>query len=161
MEMGLGMANVMDPTSRENATITGVYYRYMVMLIMIISGMYQYLISALAETFTLIPVGDVVINYDKILDSFIVFMGEYMLIGLRICLPVFCTIMLLNAVLGILAKVAPQMNMFAVGIQLKVLTGMAVLFFSVAMLPRISDLIYTHMRQMIVRMVEGLMNAGI
>ena len=161
VEMGLGMANIMDPTSRENATITGVYYRYMVMLIMIISGMYQYLISALAETFTLIPVGDVVINYDKILDSFIVFMGEYMLIGLRICLPVFCTIMLLNAVLGILAKVAPQMNMFAVGIQLKVLTGMAVLFFSVAMLPRVSDLIYTHMRQMIVRMVEGLMNAGI
>ena len=75
VEMGLGMANIMDPTSRENATITGVYYRYMVMLIMIISGMYQYLISALAETFTLIPVGDVVINYDKILDSFIVFMG--------------------------------------------------------------------------------------
>ena len=44
VEMGLGMTSIMDPTSRENATITGVYYRYMVMLIMIISGMYQYLI---------------------------------------------------------------------------------------------------------------------
>lgn len=157
MEMGFAMANQMDPTTKEQATLTGVYYQNMVMLLMIITGMYQYFISALAETFILIPVGMEMFNMDSILSSFVQFMGDYMLIGMRICLPVFCTIMLLNAVLGILAKVAPQMNMFAVGIQLKVLTGLSVLFVTVGMLPNVSSLIFTQMKRMVVSFVEGMM----
>ncbi len=157
MEMGFAMANQMDPTTKEQATLTGVYYQNMVMLLMLITGMYQYFISALAETFILIPVGQVNFNFDHILSSFIQFMGDYMILGMRICLPVFCTIMLLNAILGILAKVAPQMNMFAVGIQLKVLTGLTVLFVTVGLMPHAADLIFTQMKKMVVTFVEGMM----
>ena len=157
MEMGFAMANQMDPTTREQATLTGVYYQNMVMLLMMITGMYQYFISALAETFILIPVGMVNFNFDSLLSSFVQFMGDYMIIGMRICLPVFCTIMLLNAILGILAKVAPQMNMFAVGIQLKVFTGLSVLFVTVALLPNAANLIFVQMKKMVVAFVEGLM----
>ncbi len=157
MEMGFAMANQMDPTTRENATLTGVYYQNMVMLLMIITGMYQYFISALAETFILIPVGQVNFNFDHLLASFIQFLGDYMIIGMKICLPVFCTIMLLNAILGILAKVAPQMNMFAVGIQLKVFTGLSILFLTVALLPDAANMIFTQMKRMVVSFVEGMM----
>ena len=157
MEMGFAMANQMDPTTRESATLTGVYYQNMVMLLMMITGMYQYFISALAETFILIPVGMVQFNFDSLLSSFVQFLGDYMIIGMRICLPVFCTIMLLNAILGILAKVAPQMNMFAVGIQLKVLTGLTILFITVGLLPDAASLIFTQMKKMIVAFVEGMM----
>ena len=80
-----------------------------------------------------------------------------MIIGMRICLPVFCTVMLLNAILGVLAKVSPQMNMFAVGIQLKVLTGLTVLFLTVGMLPDAANLIFTQMKRMVVAFVEGMM----
>lgn len=157
MEMGFAMANQMDPTTRESATLTGVYYQNMVMLLMIITGMYQYFISALAETFILIPVGQVNFNFDHLLSTFIQFMGDYMIIGMKICLPVFCTIMLLNAILGILAKVAPQMNMFAVGIQLKVFTGLSILFLTVALLPDAANMIFTQMKRMVVSFVEGMM----
>lgn len=157
MEMGFAMANQMDPTTKQNATLTGIYYQNIVMLLMMITGMYQYFISALAETFILIPVGMVQFNFDSLLSSFGQFLGDYMIIGMRICLPVFCTIMLLNAILGILAKVAPQMNMFAVGIQLKVLTGLTVLFVTVGLLPDASSLIFTQMKKMVVAFVEGMM----
>ena len=157
MEMGFAMANQMDPTTKEQATLTGVYYQNMVMLLMLITGMYQYFISALAETFILIPVGQIHFNFDHILSSFIQFLGDYMILGMRICLPVFCTVMLLNAILGILAKVAPQMNMFAVGIQLKVLTGLTVLFVTVGLMPHAADLIFTQMKRMVVTFVEGMM----
>ncbi len=157
MEMGFAMANQMDPTTRENATLTGVYYQNMVMLLMIVTGMYQYFVSALAETFILIPVGQVNFNFDHILSTFVQFLGDYMVIGMKICLPVFCTIMLLNAILGILAKVAPQMNMFAVGIQLKVFTGLSVLFLTVALLPDAANMIFIQMKRMVVAFVEGMM----
>ena len=159
MEMGFAMANQLDPATKQDATITGVFYQYMFMMLMIVTGMYRYFVSALSETFTLIPIGKSVFDMEKLLPSFIEFLGQYMLIGLRICLPVFFVIMLLNAVLGILAKVAPQMNMFAVGIQLKVFTGLAVLFITTALLPKLSDLIFVAMKKGIVSFVEDLMNA--
>lgn len=161
MEMGFAMAQQMDPTTREQATISGVYYQYMFMLIMILSGMYRYLITALSETFVLIPIGEATFNFDSILSSFIKFLADYMLIGLRIALPILCVIMLLNAVLGILAKVAPQMNMFSVGIQLKVFTGLFVLFITVGLLPKMSELVFTSMQKVIVSFVEGLMNVSV
>lgn len=157
MEMGFAMASQFDPITKQNATLTGIYYQNLVMLLMLITGMYQYFVSALAETFILIPVGMVQMNFDNLLSSFIKFLGDYMIIGMRICLPVFCTIMLLNAILGVLAKVSPQMNMFAVGIQLKVLTGLTVLFVTVGMLPSAANLIFTQMKRMVVAFVEGMM----
>ena len=62
METGLSMASMMDPTSREDLSISGVIYRYATMLILIISGMYQYIMRALAESFTLIPVAGAVFH---------------------------------------------------------------------------------------------------
>lgn len=62
----------------------------------------------------------------------------------------------LNCVLGVLAKVSPQLNMFAIGMQLKVLVGLVILFLSVRMLPVLSDNIFTQMKRMIVSFVEGM-----
>lgn len=157
MEMGLAMANQFDPLTRENATISGVLYNNLLLLMLVVTGMYRYFVSALAETFQLIPIGAAVFNMDELLQSFITFLGDFMLLGMRVALPVFCTIMLLNAVLGILAKVAPQMNMFAVGIQLKVFTGLMVMFVTIGLLPSISNLIFEQMKRMIVSFVEGMM----
>ena len=64
--------------------------------------------------------------------------------------------MILNCILGILAKVAPQMNMFAVGMQLKVMVGLAVIFLTVTLLPDIANFIFIEMKTMIVSFVEGM-----
>lgn len=156
METGLSMVTLMDPTTRENTSITGVLYQYVLMLMLIGTGMYRYLFGALADTFTLIPVNGVVIHSDRLLNAMLEFLSDYVVIGFRIVLPVFCTILLLNAVLGILAKVAPQMNMFAVGIQLKILTGLGVLFFTAGILPGTADFIFGKMKEMMVSFVGAL-----
>lgn len=157
MEVGLSMVTLMDPTTRESSTISGIFYQYMMMLMLIVSGMHEYLLKALLETFTLIPVNGTVFNMDSLLSSMIRFMSEYIIVGFRICLPVFAVMIILNAILGILAKVSPQLNMFAVGIQIKVLTGLTVLFLTVGMLPGASDFIFTQMKKIVVSFVEGMM----
>ena len=156
MEVGLSMVTLMDPTSRENTSITGVMYQYSLMLMMIVTGMYRYLFGALADTFSLIPVNRAVFRSDALLSSMLEFLGDYVVIGFRIVLPVFCTILLLNAVLGVLAKVSPQMNMFAVGIQMKILVGLSVLFFTAGMLPGAADFIFQEMKRMIVSFVGDM-----
>ncbi len=156
MEMGLSMASMFDPTTQQQTTISGVIYNYMILLMLIISGMYRYLLSAFVESYTLIPVNGAVFHFTKLMDSFLYFMTDYIIIGFRICLPIFCVMVILNAILGVLAKVSPQLNMFAVGLQLKVLVGIGVLFLSMSMLPKAADFIFTQMKTVIVSFVEGM-----
>lgn len=156
MEVGLSMVTLMDPASRESVTITGALYNYMITLMLILSGLHRYLIQAMAETYTLIPVNGQVFHLNKLMSAVITFMTEYVIIGFRICLPIFATMILLNAILGILAKVSPQMNMFAVGMQLKVLTGLGILFLTCTMMPNAANFIYEQMRRMVVLMVEAM-----
>jgi len=94
---------------------------------------------------------------DSLLTSVIEFLGDYIILGFRICLPVFASIMLMNIVLGLLAKLAPQMNMFSVGIQLKLLAGLVVVWIMMGLLPDICNIVSTKIQQMIVSMVEGMM----
>lgn len=155
METGLSMVSLMDPTTKQNTSITGVLYQYVLMMLMIATGMYRYLLGAIADSFLLIPVNGAVFRSDNLLKMMISFIGEYIIIGFRICLPVFCAIMLLNAVLGILAKVSPQMNMFAVGIQLKIMVGLSVLFLTAGMLQGAADFIFEEMKKMIHNFVYG------
>lgn len=157
METGLSMVTLMDPTSREQTSVTGVFYQYMVMMMLIASGMYRYLLGALADSFLLIPVNGAVFQGEKLVSALVLFLGEYIMLGFRICLPVFCVTLMLNAVLGVLAKVAPQLNMFAVGMQLKIIVGLSVLFLTSSMLMGASGMIFDEIKKATVAFVEGLM----
>lgn len=157
METGLSMAQVMDPATRQQTSITGAIYQYVLMLLLIATGMYRFLLGALADTFSLIPINGAIFNMDSLLKSMLQFMSSYIVIGFRIALPVFCTILLLNAILGVLAKVSPQLNMFAVGIQIKILVGLAVLFFSTSMLSGAADFIFVQMKDLLKAFAGGLM----
>lgn len=83
-------------------------------------------------------------------------MTDLFVIGFRIYLPVFACIMILNCILGILAKVSPQMNMFAVGMQMKIMVGFLVMFLTITLLPGIADFIFNEMRKMMVLFIEGM-----
>lgn len=156
METGMAMATMFDPQTKQETSISGVLYQYAMSLMLIVSGMYQYLLKAIVETYELIPINGAIFDKEHLLNSMVTFMGNYLTIGFRICLPVFCAMVLLNAILGIMAKVSPQMNMFAVGIQLKMLVGIGVLLIAVTMLPSAADFIFTQMKVIVVDFVEGM-----
>ena len=157
MEIGLAMASEYDPLTKESVSISGMLYQYMVLLILVVSNMHQYLIKAFVETYTLIPVNGAVFHSDRMLSAIISFMSDYINIGFRICLPVICVLLITNVIFGIMAKVAPQMNMCAVGMQIKLLFGLGVMFLTIGMLPYISDFIFTEMKTMMVTFVEAMM----
>jgi flagellar biosynthetic protein FliR len=156
METGLSMVTLMDPTTKESVSITGALYQYAFMMMLIASGMYRYLLKALADSFELIPVSGAVFNSESLLKSMMQFLSDYIVIGFRIILPIFVAILLLNAVLGIMAKVSPQMNMFAIGMQLKIIVGLSVIFFTVGMLPDASDFLFSEMKKMMTSFMGGL-----
>ncbi len=147
MEIGFSMVTEFDPASNVSATITATIYTNAVILLMMVTYMHHYILKAFLETFELVPIGKVQIP-PEIYSVMLTFIGDYFILGFRIILPVFATMLILNVVLGILAKVAPQMNMFSVGMQLKVAGGLCIITIVIALLPQVSDLLYEEMQKM-------------
>ena len=155
MDIGISMAQLYDPTTRMQVGIMGNFYYYMMMLLLIISGMHQYLVAAIVETYKVIPIGGVKFGAG-IYTAIISFMSDFFVIGFRIALPVFSAILMLNCVLAILAKVSPQMNMFVVGMQLKIFVGIFVILFTISMLPSVSDFILDEIERLFAMLVRGM-----
>ena len=84
------------------------------------------------------------------------FLTDFIIISFRLCLPVVAAMLLLNAILGVLAKTAPQINMFSVGIQIKIVVGLGILFLTVGTLPSASEFIFDEMKIMMTAMVESI-----
>lgn len=148
MQIGLSMVSMMDPATNQQVTITGSLYSQYLTMALIITGMYQYILKALVDSFTLVPINGAVINTDRMLQTMLNFMKGYIVIGFRICLPIFIITFMTNVVLGILAKVSPQMNMFSVGIQIKIIVGLMIMFITITMLSDASNFIFINMKEM-------------
>ena len=152
----ISMAMVFDPTTGSQVSITGNLYSYFILLLLIVSNMHQYILRALIDSFQLFPLGGAQFQMDSLLASMVQYCTDLFVIGFRIVLPVFACMMILNSILGIMAKVAPQMNMFAVGVQLKLLLGLAVLFITTFLLPDIANFIFKEIKVMTVSFIEGM-----
>jgi flagellar biosynthetic protein FliR len=156
MEIGLSMAQVFDPATNIQTGLTGSLYSYLLMLFMIVSDMHIFLLNAIVDSYSLIPIGGIKMG-STMYNTVVGFMTNYFIIGFRLVLPVFAATLLLNCVLGVMAKVAPQMNMFAVGMQLKVMVGLIVMFATISVLPTIADFIFSQMKTMVTEMMRGMM----
>lgn len=148
MQIGFSMATEYDPATKSTVSLTSNIYNYAVLLVMLVSRLHYYIVDAIVDSFELIPLDGVSLNTEiyKLMVQFIV---DFCVVGFRIALPVFAAIMIANTVLAILAKVAPQMNMFVIGIQLKVLIGLAVLVVITGQLDSIADFIFDQMFDML------------
>ena len=154
MELGLSMANMFDPATNVQVTVTGNIYNYFVMLMLVVTNMHYYIIRAIFDSFSYFNVGKAVFR-TSLKEIMVDFVANYFLIAVRIVLPIFCCMLIINVVLGVLAKAAPQMNMFVVGIQIKVLVGLILLLILVQTIPSVSDFIFSEMRDVITQVIHG------
>ena len=156
MDIGFAMVTEFDISSNSQVTITANMYYYFTLLLLLVGGMHRFLIRALADSFSLIPLGGAVFRRDVLLQSMIVYMRNLFVLGFRIMLPVFAVMLTMNVILGIMAKVAPQMNMFSVGVQIKILVAFAVMYLMVFLFPEVVDMITEQMKLNLRNVAGGL-----
>ncbi|MBQ6844600.1 MAG: flagellar biosynthetic protein FliR [Agathobacter sp.] len=156
MDIGLSMAQAFNPDMNMQMTMTGNLYYYLIFAFMLAGNMHHYIIQAVCDSFYVVPIGGAVFEWDSLLVSMTTYMIDLFVIGFRIFLPIFAVIMIMNVVLGIMAKVAPQMNMFSIGIQLKILVGYVVLFLVIFLFPNVANMVFEEIQKMVVLFIEGM-----
>ena len=155
MEIGFSMVNVVNPTANMSTTVTGNLYTYFVMLLLLATDLYRYILRAILDAFSYIPVGKVTFHVNLYLVM-VTLIKDYFILGFRIVLPIFGATLMVNVVLGVLAKVAPQMNMFVIGMQLKVFVGLILLAIAAKYIPTVADLLYDEMKLLVNDVIKAM-----
>lgn len=130
MLIGFGMVNVLDPVSNIQIPVTANFYFIISMLVFLSANGHHLLITALFESYEFVPLGSAEFGVDAV-NSIIRIFGNTLVIGFRIAAPITAAILLTDIALGILSRTVPQLNVFVVGMPLKILIGASVILVTV------------------------------
>ena len=83
----------------------------------------------LLESFRLVPIGER-LPLTEIYPELIAWSSTMFLGAVLIAIPILCIMLLINIGLGIIARAAPQLNIFAVGFPAMIIVGLFVLIFA-------------------------------
>lgn len=155
-EIGFTMSTNFDISRGALVTITADLYDKMIYLVILVTNLHYYILKAIAQSFELIPIGNANVNMQYMYTEVLGFIVQYFSIGFRIAMPIFVGAIILNVILGVLSKSSPQMNMFAVGIQLKVVMGLLILSVAIMFVPNITNYLMERMQSMLMSLIGGL-----
>ena len=137
MAMGLGFASAVDPQNGVQVPVVSQFYLILTTLVFLAIDGHLLLIQTIHHSFELLPVGA---PWPRELAWKIVLWGSYMFAsGLMIALPALASLLLVNLAFGVITRSAPQLNIFAVGFPITLLTGFALILLSLpSFLPQLS-----------------------
>ena len=126
MKIGFSMVNVLDPVSNVQIPITANFYFILCMLMFITVNAHHMVILTICRSYGFIPVGR--INMDgELIDTLLRLFSDIFIVGFRIAAPIVFTILLTDVALGVISKAMPQINVFMVGMPLKILVGVVIM----------------------------------
>lgn len=114
LQMGLNYAAFFDATSDSSATASARFFGIMASWLFIVINGHLLLTLAVIRSFQVFPVGQPPLAFLSTLQPQ-VWGAEVFRLGLWIALPVVAMLLFVNMVLGIVSRVAPQMQIFAIG----------------------------------------------
>ncbi len=155
-EIGFAMAQSLDINTGVMTTITANMYDKLIYLIILITNLHFYILKAIVRSFEVVPMGTFKMNIPVLYPQVVGFVVEFFVIGFRIAMPIFIAATILNVILGVMTKSSPQMNMFAVGIQMKVILGLMALSIMIMFVPNITNFIMEKMDSMLTSVLGGM-----
>ena len=127
LQMGLGFAVFFDPQSSAQTAVVGQFVGLFAILIFLSANGHALVLTALAESFSALPVSTAPLH-PLGLRVLIEWGAVIFYAGLLIALPVIAALLIANIAVGIMTRAAPQLNLFAVGFPITLMTGFVALY---------------------------------
>ena len=156
-QIGFGSVNVLDATSNIQVPLTSnFYYMYIILIFLTLNGHF-FIIQALFRSFEIIPIDVMGFNINYV-SEVVDIMQTMFEIGIRIAAPIIAAIFVADVVLGILSRTIPQMNVFQLGMPLKLIVGLAIIaitfLYGNTVTEVITDLMNQYMLQFLTKMAS-------
>lgn len=136
IQMGFSFANVIDPnTSTEVSVLAEMQELLAVFLFLLVDG-HHLLFRALSFSLERVPPGGAV-DAARLCGAILPMAGTVFQATLQIGAPVLGALFLTDAALGFVARAVPQMNVFIVGIPVKIAAGLLLLVVTAPLFARL------------------------
>lgn len=124
--MGLAIATSIDPSSGAQSGALGTFFGLVLSLLFYAIGAHLLWFELLIESYRLLPAGTFAFGAWRA-QSVVMFMAYGLATAAAIALPVVLVLLLVQVVTGLIARSAPALNLFALGLPAGVLAGIAAL----------------------------------
>ncbi len=128
-QMGLAMANIMDPATSEQVPLLGQYYNLMAVLLFLAVDAHHLFVKALVASFQIVPPYGFHFG-NSVMMQLVNFAGEMFTIAVKLGAPLIAVLLLMSVAFGLAARAVPQMNIFFVAAPVKIFVGLLFLTFT-------------------------------
>lgn len=126
MQLGFGIVNVLDPQSGIQLPLLGNFlYIVSLMIYLAING-HHYLISAIYQSYDILPILTIQLNHG-FLEFFSHLIAEMFILAIKISAPLVAALFIADVALGFMSRTVPQMNIFVVGLPVKIAGGLVMI----------------------------------
>ena len=143
-QMGMAIANVMDPSSSEQFPILAQFNQLFALLLLLATNAHHLFLRALAESYRLVPPFGFHFS-NSVMQQVVDLGGNMFVIAIQVGAPIIAALLLTSVAFGLVARTVPQMNVFIVAMPLKIAVGLLFIGFS---LPYLSSFLNTMFREM-------------
>jgi len=126
MQMGLSMASAYDPSSNASISVTGNLLSTMYIFIFFISNSHLALINIVVKSFQVVPIGLEAIS-TKVGVYFIELFSYILIYAVQLALPIIVVEIIVEVAVGILMRLVPNINVFVINMQLKIIIGLIII----------------------------------
>lgn len=139
---GFQMAQAFDPQAMINGAQFTRLFQMTALALLFASGGYQVVLAGLARSFDAVPV-DGVLSLVSPAEMLVDGVVQMFLASVQIAGPLILVLFLADAGLGLITRVAPALNAFAMGFPIKILLTLILVGFTFVALPGIVDALVT------------------
>lgn len=130
-QMGMSMGRTYDPSSQSSNTVTAMLLNILMSLLFFAANGHITLLRIMLSSGELVPFGQVMLGRD-VLWSLTELFTECTVLAVKMCMPILAAELLGQVGMGILMKVIPQINVFVINIDLKVIIGLGLILVLIA-----------------------------
>ncbi|MBE3593866.1 MAG: flagellar biosynthetic protein FliR [Candidatus Carbobacillus altaicus] len=145
-QMGFAIANVIDPQTGAQSPLVGQFKYMLALFLLFITGGYRLMLQGVLNSFVFFPPAHPLMFDDVWVPRLVDWFVRVFTIGLEVAAPYAIVLFLLDLSLGLLSRAVPQMNMFVVGLPVKILGAMFMLAlflpFFIFLTTRLFDLLF-------------------
>ena len=124
--MGLNFAAMVDPSSGQGTQVVGQFLSILATFLLLGMDGHLLLAAFVVKSYQALPPGAAMLSNDAVWHL-VEFGGALLGAGVTVALPVGFALVLVQIVMGMLARAAPSLNLFAVGMPMAMMAGLILL----------------------------------
>ncbi|MFC0271309.1 flagellar biosynthetic protein FliR [Metabacillus herbersteinensis] len=128
-QMGFAIANVLDPQTGAQSPLIGQFLYTFALLLMLSLNAHHLLLDGIFYSYQYVPIDQLFLPFgdENIADFIVTTFNSMFIIAFQMSIPVVGSLFLVDVALGIVARTVPQLNIFVVGVPIKILVSFIML----------------------------------